>query len=90
MANAAQIREHMEVVGDDGKHVGVVDHVDDRRITLTRRDEAAHGKHHYLPLAWVVTVADTVQLDRSAEQARREWSTELPSGERSGPGGVGG
>ena len=27
MINASEIREHMEVVGSDGKHVGKVDHV---------------------------------------------------------------
>ena len=29
------IREHMEVIGADGVHLGTVDHVEDHRIKLT-------------------------------------------------------
>lgn len=59
MVDASQIKEHMEVVGADGVHVGKVDHMDGNRIKLTRKDEA-HGQsrdhHHYLPLANVSSV----------------------------------
>ena len=34
MSDASQIREHMEVIGADGVHVGTVDHVDGDRIKL--------------------------------------------------------
>jgi hypothetical protein len=42
--NAEQIKEHMEVLGADGVHVGTVDKVEGQRIKLTRRDsgEGAH------------------------------------------------
>ena len=40
MADASQIREHMEVIGADGVHVGTVDHVDGDRIKLTKADQA--------------------------------------------------
>jgi hypothetical protein len=33
-----QIKEHMEVVGSDGQHVGTVDGVEDDRIKLTKSD----------------------------------------------------
>ena len=38
MANLAGIREHMEVIGADGVHVGTVDRVENNRIKLARTD----------------------------------------------------
>ena len=55
MIDASQIREHMEVVGSCGNHVGVVDHVEGDRIKLTRKD-SGDGRHHYLPLSAVASV----------------------------------
>jgi hypothetical protein len=42
------IREHMEVLGSDGQHVGTVDHLEGAdKIKLTKHD-AGDGKHHYI------------------------------------------
>lgn len=46
MANMSQIKEHMEIVGADGVHVGTVDKIEGDRIKLTKRDGAAQGEHH--------------------------------------------
>ena len=46
-----EIKEHMEVIGADGVHVGTVDKVEGNRIKLTRKDsgEGSHkGHHHYI------------------------------------------
>jgi hypothetical protein len=46
-----EIREHMEVIGADGVHIGTVDKVEGNRIKLTKKDsgEGAHkGHHHYI------------------------------------------
>ncbi|TIM33272.1 MAG: DUF2171 domain-containing protein, partial [Mesorhizobium sp.] len=54
MTDAAKIRQHMEVIGADGVHVGTVDKVEGQRIKLTKRDsgEGAHrGHHHFIPLS---------------------------------------
>ena len=76
MVDAAQIREHADVVGSDGVHVGTVDHVDKGEIKLTKRDAAAGGLHHYIPLDFVHAVSDgKVELDRPAAEVMREWST---------------
>ncbi|MCF6114028.1 MULTISPECIES: DUF2171 domain-containing protein [Mesorhizobium] len=59
MTDAASIREHMEVIGADGVHVGTVDKVEGQRIKLTKRDsgEGAHrGHHHFIPLSLVAEV----------------------------------
>ena len=72
MANASQIREHMEVVGSDGQHVGTVDKLEGERIKLTKSDPQAQGQHHYLPLDTVASVEqNAVRLNMPAEQARR-------------------
>ena len=36
MSGFEDIREHMEVIGADGVHIGTVDRVEDNRIKLTR------------------------------------------------------
>lgn len=51
MANVSGIKQHMEVIGADGVHIGTVDRVEDNRIKLTRADsgEGSHrGHHHYI------------------------------------------
>ncbi len=67
------IREHMEVIGADGAHVGTVDRVEEHRIKLTRRDsgEGTHqGHHHYIPIGLVAEVeGDRVRLSANADVA---------------------
>ena len=53
------IREHMEVIGADGVHVGTVDKVEGDRIKLIRPDSGQglhEGHHHFLPLGLVAAV----------------------------------
>lgn len=66
--DAAQIREHMEVVGSDGQHIGVVDRVEGDRIKLTKSDPAAGGEHRYIGLDQVEIVDDAVHLSISGEK----------------------
>ena len=48
--NVSQVREHMEVVGEDGGHVGTVDKVEGDRIKLTKEDDPnGSGPHHHYP-----------------------------------------
>ena len=70
------IQEHMEVLGADGKHVGMVDHVDGDRIKLTKNDPNAGGQHHFIPIGWVDRVdANAVRLNRASDEAMRDWQT---------------
>lgn len=74
MQNAELIKEHMEVLGSDGQHVGTVDHMEGAdKIKLTKSDEDADGLHHLIPLAWVDTVDTSVHLKKSSHEAKREW-----------------
>lgn len=71
------IREHMEVTGSDGEHVGTVDRVAGDRIILTRSDPQSGGAHHSLSCADVDRIeGDRVILECSADKARERWRDE--------------
>ncbi|MBZ9676826.1 DUF2171 domain-containing protein [Mesorhizobium sp. ES1-1] len=73
MTDTSKIREHMEVVGADGVHVGTVDKIDGERIKLTKKDsgEGSHeGHHHYIPLSLLAEVqGDKVWLSANSDVA---------------------
>jgi hypothetical protein len=73
MTDRDSIREHMEVIGADGAHVGTVDHVDGDRIKLTKADsgQGSHqGHHHYISLGLVAEVeGDKVRLSANGDVA---------------------
>jgi hypothetical protein len=73
MADTSAIKEHMEVIGADGVHVGTVDHVEEGRIKLTKADsgEGRHeGHHHFISLGLVADVeGDQVRLSANADVA---------------------
>ncbi len=67
-----QIKEHMEVIGADGEHVGMVDRVEGDRIKLTKDDgvHGSHDQHRFIPLDLVADVEnDQVMLSASGEEA---------------------
>ena len=68
-----QVREHMEVIGADGVHVGTVDKVEGGRIKLTKKDsgEGSHeGHHHYISGGLVAEVeGDKVRLSATGANA---------------------
>ncbi|MFL6818319.1 MAG: DUF2171 domain-containing protein [Bradyrhizobium sp.] len=56
------IREHMEVIGADGVHIGTVDKIEGSRIKLTKKDsgEGSHkGHHHFVDRSLVAEVEGT-------------------------------
>jgi hypothetical protein len=73
MTDLSQIREHMEVIGADGVHVGTVDHIDGDRIKLTKADsgEGSHqGHHHYISQGLIAGVEGTqVRLSANGDVA---------------------
>lgn len=76
MVQAQQIKEHTEVCGSDGAHVGTVDHLDGAdKIKLTKSDPKSGGRHHIIPLAWVDKVDDKVRLKKSAKDAMAQWQS---------------
>ena len=73
MINAALIKEHAEVIGADGVHIGTVDHVEGKRIKLTKKDsgEGSHkGHHHFIDLSLVAEVEGSrVRLSANGDVA---------------------
>ena len=73
MTDLSQIREHMEVIGADGVHVGTVDKVEGDRIKLTKKDSGAgthEGHHHFISQGLVATIeGDKVRLSANADVA---------------------
>jgi hypothetical protein len=73
MANTSAIREHMEVIGADGVHIGTVDRLEGNRIKLSKRDsgQGSHeGHHHYVPTALVAEIeGEKVRLSANADVA---------------------
>jgi len=73
MAVKTRIREHMEVIGSDGAHIGTVDHLsDDGRIKLAKSD-SPDGKHHFISQDIVDHVDEHVHLSVSSSEAMDEW-----------------
>ena len=74
MIQPSQIREHMEVVGSDGEHVGRVDHVVGDEIELAKFDTQSGLKHHMIPISWVDRVdGDSLCLNLTRDAAKASW-----------------
>ena len=80
MTDANAIKEHMEVIGADGVHVGTVDCVKGDRIVLTKSDSTTQiegasggqheGHHHYISLGLVAEIeGDQVRLSATGANA---------------------
>ena len=73
-----RITEHLQVMDEEGAHVGTVDRLDGDRIKLTRNDTTnTDGQHHYIRLDQVASVDDvTVHLSGKVADIRNTWETE--------------
>jgi hypothetical protein len=75
MVDKSAIKEHAEVIGADGVHLGTVDHVDGDRIKLSKADSAQTedgqgARHHWLPIGLVAEIENgTVRLSANAAVA---------------------
>jgi len=73
MADISRIKQHAEVIGADGVHVGTVDRVEGDRIKLTRNDSGMgehKGHHHYISLGLVADIeGGKVRLSANADVA---------------------
>ena len=81
MADLGAIREHMDVVGADGVHLGTVDKVEGNRIKLTRADSGSHGDHHHYISGGLVAAVECDRVRLSANAAEAALLEEESSGE---------
>jgi hypothetical protein len=75
MIHQADIKEHMEVVGADGKRVGTVDHLAKSGLVKLTKGDAKDGQHHLFPVSWVEKVDDKIHLNKSSQEAQQQWQT---------------
>ena len=71
MSDLSTIKEHMEVVGADGVHIGTVDKVEGGRIKLIKADSGSHGDHHHFISGGLVAAVegDRVRLSANGDAA---------------------
>ena len=80
MVAPVMIKEHMEVIGSDGVHVGTVDHMEGAdQVKLTKTDEDAGDEHHFIPLAGSIT---SIRRSTSTGRALRPRRAGRPTDER--------
>jgi hypothetical protein len=69
MADINQIKANAEVIGADGVHVGTVDHVDGKRLKLTKKD-SSNDHHHFIDGGLIADIENgTVRLSANADVA---------------------
>lgn len=73
MIDYKQVKPDMSVVGSDDTQLALVDHIEGPATIKLKKD--GKGQHHFIPLSWVKSVDDRLHLDRSKEQAERDWKT---------------
>ena len=82
MSGFEDIREHMEIIGADGVHLGTVDRIEGDRIKMIRADSGVghQDEHHFIPKGLVAEVeGDKVRLT-----ARGDVAADLFEQEQSG------
>jgi hypothetical protein len=93
MVDTSQIREHMEVIGADGVHLGTVDKVEGNRIKLTKADSGAqmeaaeaqggqHAGHHHVISTGLVAGIEGNQVRLSATAANAVTFEEEEGGQQ--------
>lgn len=75
MFKKEDIKQHMEVLGSDGQHVGTVDHMEGPGSIKLTKGDAKDGKHHLIPADWVDHVDQKVHLKKSSQDAKSQWKT---------------
>lgn len=79
------VREHMEVIGADGVHVGTVDAIEGNRIKLAK-DDGRHGRvdhHRYVPSDLVADIEDgKVRLSAKGDVAVMMMDQEAAAGRK--------
>jgi hypothetical protein len=77
MIQASEIKPDMPVICSQNGELAKVDHMEGEITIKLMKDK--HGQHHYIPLSWVTSTDNhQVKIDRSGEQAMKEWTDSAP------------
>lgn len=69
MVDLRLIKAHAEVIGANGVHVGTVDHVDGKRLKLTKTD-SSDAHHHYIDGSLIAGIENgVVRLSANSDVA---------------------
>ena len=69
MTDLSTLTPGADIIGADGVHVGTLDHVDGRRLKLTKSD-SSDGRHHYIDGGLIAGIeGGKVRLSANAEVA---------------------
>jgi hypothetical protein len=75
MASFSNIKEHMEVLGSDGQHVGTVDHLEGADKIKLAKSDSNDGRHHFISVDLVDKVDSHVHLNKAAKDVKAGWQT---------------
>jgi len=81
MTDLSHIKEHMDVIGADGVHLGTVDKVEGDRIKLIKADSGSHSDHHHYISGGLVAEVEGNQVRLSANAANAALLEEEEAGE---------
>ena len=81
MADLSAIKEHMDVIGADGVHLGTVDRIEGGRIKLLKSDSGSHGDHHHYLSGGLVAAVECNQVRLSASAANAALLEEEEGGQ---------
>ncbi|MCX6124741.1 MAG: DUF2171 domain-containing protein [Proteobacteria bacterium] len=72
MISASQIKPELPVVCSKDGQFAIVDHMEGADSIKLKRDKS--GNHHFIPLSWVKSVDDKVHIDRTGDEAMKQWT----------------
>ncbi|AJR23908.1 MULTISPECIES: DUF2171 domain-containing protein [Sphingobium] len=81
MAELSAIKEHMDIIGADGVHIGTVDKVEGDRIKMVKADSGSHGDHHHFIAGGLVAAVEGNQVRLSASGSAAVLLEEEEGGE---------
>ena len=81
MADLSAVKQHMEVIGADGVHVGTFDKVEGNRIKLVKADSGSHKHHHHYLSGGLVAAVEDGKVRLSANGANAAMLEEEHGGE---------
>ena len=77
MINLSEIKPDMPVVCSLGGQFATVAHMQVTNFIKLQKNDM--GRNHFIPVSWVTsTVNNQVKIDRSGEDAMKQWTTSLP------------